>query len=397
MGAPDLFLRDVIQRAFPNIPDHEADQFISIGEFRSYPPGVVLCREGATENTFYIIVDGRVEVSKVINASESRILKPLERGDFFGEYALIHEAPRSASITTMEPTTVLEIRRDTFRNLLHNSASVSLAMVSVVSRRLRENNELSVEDLRLKAGELADAYQRLAEMDFARRQFLTAIAHELRTPLTSANGFLQVIRMGMLQPDEMREAIDTAAVNLQKIVSLVNDILFLQEMELILQEPEAMNIALAVKVAVNSQRKRAEESGVLLDYAAPDNLPAIQGDAKSLERVFAAMIENAVKFSPNGGDVNVSVAAVPGGVEVCIQDHGVGIPPESLPHIFNRFYHLDTVGEHIFGGLGIGLSIAHQVISQHGGSISVESEPNRGSTFTIFLPFHPPSSGNPAR
>ncbi len=390
MGEPDLFLREVIQRAFPDIPDTEADKFLSIGEFRSYPPGAVLCHEGSIESTFYILVDGKVQVSKVINASENRILKPLERGDFFGEYALIHEAPRMASIITLEPTTVLEIRREIFRNLLHNNASVSLAMVSVVSRRLQENNELSVEDLRLKAGELAAAYQRLAEMDFARREFLSAIAHELRTPLTSANGFLQAIKLGMLNEADFNTAIERATLNLQEIVSLVNDILFLQEMDLILQAAENLNIGRVVRVAVNSQRTEAEQNHVHLQYDEPAHLPQIKGDARSLERVFSAMIENAIKFSPDGGDVLVTLASVPVGVQVQIQDHGVGIPEESQARIFNRFFHLDTVGDHMFGGLGLGLSIAHQVIEQHGGAITVDSKLGRGSTFTIMLPFEPP-------
>src|SRR5690606_5688647 len=110
------------------------------------------------------------------------------------------------------------------------------AMVSEISRRLRSNDQMAVDDLRLRASELADAYQKLAEQDFARREFLTNIAHELRTPLMAASGFLQMLQSGAMSGNQISTAIETVSRNVQQIVTLVNDILFLQEMELVLPE-----------------------------------------------------------------------------------------------------------------------------------------------------------------
>ncbi len=376
---------DVLRRAFPGYPKSEAEEMISAGKVREYPPDTVLCHEGAIESTFYIILDGEVQVTKFINDAEARFLKYLEPGDFFGEMALIQNSPRSATVMTKVPTTVLEINKEAFTDLFKRSTSVSLALAREVSRRLRENNEMAIEDLRIKAKELADAYQQLAELDYARREFLTTIAHELRTPLTAANGFLQVIRMGKLQEESSNAALDTVTRNIQDIITLTNDILFLQEMDLILPEFQMTDVGGLVAHAVEQERTRAERNGVGFIINIAPNIPAISADSKSLERAIIAILDNAIKFSPEGGDVIIDVGHADSHVWVTVTDHGVGIPHEMMPRIFERFFHMDQVGVHMFRGLGLGLSIARQVIEQHGGMIDVKSTLGKGSTFTIWL------------
>jgi len=376
---------DVLRRAFPGIPESEAEEMISAGKVREYPPDTVLCHKGAIESTFYIILDGEVQVTKFINDAEARFLKYLEPGDFFGEMALIQNSPRSATVMTKVPTTVLEINKEAFTVLFKRSTSVSLALAREVSRRLRENNEMAIEDLRIKAKELADAYQQLAELDYARREFLTTIAHELRTPLTAASGFLQVIRMGELQEESSNAALDTVTRNIQDIITLTNDILFLQEMDLILPEFQMTDVGGLVAHAVEQERTRAERNGVGFIINIAPNIPAISADPKSLERAIIAILDNAIKFSPEGGDVIIDVGHADSHVWVTVTDHGVGIPHEMMPRIFERFFHMDQVGVHMFRGLGLGLSIARQVIEQHGGMIEVKSTLGKGSTFTIWL------------
>lgn len=378
-------LRQVIQNAFPDISDHEANELIAIGEVRVYAPDTVLCREGNIEDTFYIILEGEVLVSKIINQIREHPVNPLRKGDFFGEYALIHDAPRTATVITAHPTTVLEIRRTDFNHLLKQSSSMAIAMVRHVSRRLQENDQMAIEDLRLKAGELAVAYQRLAEMEYARREFLTSVAHELRTPLTSASGFLQLIQLGILQGEDLDDGLNKIGNNLQRIIVLVNDILFLQEMDLILQAPKSMDVIEMVTDTVENLQPHAKKQNVRIALEVDDTIPHVMGDRDSLERGLKAILENAIKFSPNGGDVNVFLCQTPTEVLICVEDHGVGIAEDVKPHIFNRFFHLDQIGDHVFDGLGLGLSIAHQVVEQHEGTLTVESEEGKGSTFTITL------------
>ncbi len=376
---------EIIQRAFPGIHDREAEELSKSGKISTYPIHTVLCRENAIEDIFYIVLDGEVQVTKSINDSETRLMKTLKAGDFFGEMALIHNAPRAATITTITPVTVLEINKETFNSLLWKNSNVSMAMVKEMSRRLRENDAMAIEDLRLKARELADAYQQLAELEYARSEFLTTIAHELRTPLTAASGFLQIIRLGIVQGEGLNSALETVSRNIQEIISLVNNILFLQEMEMILPEFQPTDIGAVVASAIEQQRSHAKRNQVGLSISIAPDIPRIPANAPGLERAITALLDNAIKFSPDGGEVRISLNASAGRVCVSVSDTGVGIPDDALPQIFDRFFHIEQLSGHLFRGVGLGLSVARQVIEQHGGVIEVQSELGKGSTFQILL------------
>ena len=224
----------------------------------NYPAGTILCHENAIEDTFYLILEGEVEVTKVINNNETRLLKKLAAGDFFGEMALIHNAPRAATVKALTPLIGLEIHKDAFDQVLKNSSSVSLAMVREISRRLRENDELAIDDLRMRASELAEAYQKLAEQEVARRDFLTNVSHQLRTPLTAANGYLQMLQKGAIPPEKTTEIMELVTRNVQQIAGLVNDILFVQEMDLILEQFESVNLVDLVRQVANRQAGKIE-------------------------------------------------------------------------------------------------------------------------------------------
>lgn len=377
--------KDIIARAFPGISQLEIEELINRSQVRNYAKGIALTREGEIESKFYILLDGRVNVSKIINNTEQRNLKELEAGDFFGEMALIHNAPRAASVTALEPVTVLEIDREDFDRVLRHSSSVAMAMVREISSRLRENDEMAIEDLQMRASELAQAYQKLAEQELARREFLTNVAHELRTPLMAASGFLQLIQQGLITPEKMPGAINTIARNIGQIITLVNNILFLQEMDLILPKFQPVDMGLIAREVVNSYQEKAAANLVMLNLEVAPQLPSTSGDPKTLERALAALVDNAIKFSPNGGQVTVSVHESDGTVVVDVIDNGIGIEKERISRIFDRFYHLERSGDNLFDGIGLGLAITQQVIKQHNGRLTVESEPGKGSTFSIHL------------
>jgi signal transduction histidine kinase len=376
----------IIPRAFPGISPAEVEELISNCKINSYAAGDILCRENNLEHTFYMILDGEAEVSKSVNNAESRLLKTLSAGDFFGEMALIHNAPRAATVTAKTALVVLELNKEGFQRVLQRSSSVAMAMVKEISNRLRQNDEMAIEDLRLRAGELAEAYQKLAEQDLARREFLTNVAHELRTPLMAASGYLQILQKGMLSGDKLNDVLATISRNVGQIVTLVNDILFLQEIELVFPEFQPVDMSVLAAAVVEKYEKKAGERRVRLKLKGEKGIPQVTGDPKSLERALICLVDNAVKFSPRGGDVEIRFSAQSDFLQVAVEDHGIGIAPEVRPRIFDRFYHLEQSGDDLFGGLGIGLSISRQVIEQHRGRLEVESTPGRGSTFTMFLP-----------
>jgi signal transduction histidine kinase len=375
----------VIPRAFPGIRPDEIEELIANSQVRSYVPGAVLCRENEIEDRFYMILEGEVEVTKNINNTESRLLKTLAPGDFFGEMALIHNAPRAATVTAKTELTTLELNKAAFDRVLLKSTSIAMAMVSEISNRLRQNDQLAVDDLRMRASELAEAYQKLAEQELARREFLTNIAHELRNPLMVANGNLQILQKGILKGEQLAAGIDTVARNVQQIVTLVNDILFLQEMDLVLPDFQAVDMNEVGYIVIGKYAASAHEHGVGLHLTPYPNLPPVSGDAKSLERALMALVDNAIKFSPRGGDVKINLSVSGEKILVSVEDRGIGIPKENLPRVFDRFYHLERSGDDLFSGIGLGLAITRQVIEQHQGSLDVVSTPGKGSTFTLTL------------
>lgn len=375
----------IIPRAFPGITVDEVEELVSHSRVSHYPAGAVLCREDEIETTFYMILEGEVEVTKDINKSEARLLKTLRAGDFFGEMGIIHNAPRAATVTAKTDLVVLELDKEAFDRVLKRSPSVSLALVREISGRLRENDEMAIEDLRLRARELAQAYQKLAEQEVARREFLTHIAHELRTPLMAASGYLHILQTHSLPPKQQEDVIMTIARNVQQITTLVNDILFLQELDLLLPEFTAVNMSQIASHIVEAYQQQAAAHKIHLKLKVERKLPPVCGDARSLERALTALVDNAIKFSPNGGAVEIRLERAGDQIQVAVQDHGIGIPEATLPRIFDRFYHLDKQGDELFRGIGLGLAITRQVIQQHRGKLEVESRPGQGSTFTMRL------------
>jgi signal transduction histidine kinase len=377
--------KEIIPKAFPGISQLEIDELVARSKVSNYPGGITLCREGATESKFYILLDGQVNVTKTINNVEQKQLKTLDAGDFFGEMAIIHNAPRAASVTTAGPATVMEIDKENFDRVLQRSSSISMAMVREISNRLRENDEMAIVDLKIRAAELAEAYQKLAEQELARREFLTNIAHELRTPLMAAGGFLQLMQKGMITQEKISPTIDTVARNIQQITTLVNDILFLQEMDLILPKFQPVNLQLLAEDVAEKYQDKAAGNLITIHIEVPQNLPMVSGDPKSLERALIALTDNAVKFSPHGGQIKIRLHEEDNFVVLDVIDQGIGIETAQIPKIFDRFYHLERSDDQLFSGVGLGLAITNQVIKQHNGRLSVQSEPGKGSTFTVRL------------
>ncbi len=375
----------IIPRAFPGIKPGEVEEIIANSRIKTYPPQSVICREDAIEHTFYMILEGKFEVTKTINHSDKRYLKTLSAGDFFGEMALIHNAPRAATVTSLTEAILLELDDEGFNRVLKHSSSVAMAMVGEISHRLRQNDEMAIEDLRMRAAELADAYQKLAEQELARREFLSNITHELRTPLMIASGYLHALNKGMLTKEQLATSMETITRNVDQIVMLTNDILFLQEMDMVLPEFQSLNMVEVVDKVINKYKDKAQARQITLTKTGESNISNVQGDAKSLERAVTALVDNAVKFSKPGGDVEISFTEQGNQVSISVLDHGIGIDPEIRSRIFDRFFHLEKNGDELYSGVGIGLSITRQVIRQHKGSLDVESTPDKGSKFTITL------------
>ncbi len=377
---------EVLHNAFPSLSEDTLTFVAYQAREIRVAPGDRICEEGESGDAFYLILSGRVQVSKFLELGTQHLLHELYPGQFFGELALIEDAPRVASIDALEETTLLAITKDDFQELLNAHPEIAVPITRAVSARLRESDQRAIDELRQKNDELAQAYLALQDTMQRKSDFLTVVAHELRTPLTAIKGYGHFMRLGTLQGENLDRAVQAIVNNTDAIVRLINNILFLQELELISPTFEPVDVSTLINATLTTVRSRAASSNLTFQLNLPPDLPAVCADLDGVTQAIGALIDNAVKFSPNGGTIVITATTEEGLLRVSIQDPGVGIPPEQMYHIFDRYHHLETVGEHLFGGVGLGLPVAKQVMEQHNGNISVISELGVGSTFTLTIP-----------
>ena len=222
-----------------------------------------------------------------------------------------------------------------------------------------------------------------------RKEFVANVSHELRTPLTMIKGFLETLQDGAIT-DTVKgpEFLATIAKHVDQLTNLVSDLLELSRLESRAGLPRLTRVEIAgtlVKV-VDFMRPAAEKRRQALELSVNGGLPGVAGDPDYLERAVSNLIDNAIKYTPEGGKVRVSARAAGDEVVIEVVDSGIGIPPEDLPRIFERFYRVDKSRSREMGGTGLGLSIVKHVVQVHGGVVDVESEVGKGSTFRVRLP-----------
>lgn len=226
------------------------------------------------------------------------------------------------------------------------------------------------------------------EIDQMKSDFVATVSHELRTPLTSILGFSKtLLRTDASFPEESREAFLTEIVREgERLARLIEDVLSVSRIE-------AGNLRLDVKAVdvvpvVNQVVKNVSRLTSIHNFVinVPDALAPVIADADKLHQVLLNLVVNAAKYSPDGGDIVVSASQQPETIRLAVTDHGVGINPEHLPHIFERFYRAGPRGQRGATGTGLGLYVSKNLVEQMGGRIWVESEVGKGSTFYFELP-----------
>jgi signal transduction histidine kinase len=377
---------DVLRKAFPGLEGDGFDHLMAVACERVYPAEAVVIREEEVGQTFFIILQGQVEVTKQMDDQTERVLRQHGPGEFFGEMALIETLPRTATVRTLTSSTLLVISKDDFDTVLSQHPEMALTVMRKLTQRLRQADQKAITELRQKNEELARANRELQEQEQFRSEFLTTIAHELRTPLTSASGYLTLIADGRVEGDHAQHACNRSLRNVKRVVKLVNDILFLQEMDLILPEFRPVSLRELIGQVVGGRGQQAFEAGLSLRVQIEENLPQVMGDSEWLHRAIDALLDNAIKFSPNGGEISIGAAYQSGQVQLAISDQGVGMPADQMDRVFERFQRIQQAGPHLFGGVGLGLPLVKQVVEQHGGTIEVHTVEGQGSTFILSLP-----------
>jgi signal transduction histidine kinase/DNA-binding response OmpR family regulator len=277
------------------------------------------------------------------------------------------------------------------------------AMLYSNAQRHASELQLEITERKQAEGERAQLLVReqaaRAEAEQANRtkdEFLATLSHELRTPLSAILGWSHLVRSGKLDEPQMSRAIETIERNARSQSQLIDDLLDVSRIITgkLQIEPRAVDLCGVIEAASDAVRPALEAKAINFESVINSEDCLVLGDPNRLQQIFWNLFSNAVKFTPEKGNVRVAVTRVESAIRVSVSDTGIGITREFLPYIFDRFRQADGSTTRVHGGLGLGLSIVKHLVQLHHGSVEVESHgKDQGSTFTVVLP---PVSAAPA-
>ena len=230
----------------------------------------------------------------------------------------------------------------------------------------------------------------IRKLEQLRREFVANVSHELRTPLTSIKGFIETLLTGTIQdPDRSAKFLRIMEEDADRLTRLIDDLLELSQLESkeITLKPEPVDLKEAVDKVVGLLDSRLKGKKITVqNHAWMDGMYRVTADPDKLKQILMNLLDNAIKFNREGGQINVRAAQSGERVKISVEDTGLGIPSEAIPRIFERFFTVDKARSRELGGTGLGLAIVKHIVEAHGGAVSCESELGQGSTFSFTLP-----------
>ena len=381
------FLRRVY--FFKDLDDDEIHLVAGSCAEEEYSPGDILFVEGSTADRFYIVIEGRVEVWKNFYDPKPDLLAVHGPGHFFGEMALIDELPRSATVVAKDPIRVLYLYRDDFRRLIKERSSIALSVMTAISFMVRSSNELFVEDLRKRNGELERAYGELEKVQSDRLRterlstlgkFSSLILHDIRNPLSILKGQLQLMELHLADPEKVKTHIKSSLAEVGRLERLASEFLDYSRGEIRLDIAPTTPARLLERVA-DSLKERLSGAGIQIALDLAWNEPILLDEERILRAVHN-VADNARKaMYPKGGILTMASLREGERLVLAISDTGEGMTKELLSHLFEPFYSASGMG-----GTGLGMLIVKNIVEAHGGTVSLESEPGKGTKVRLFLP-----------
>jgi len=296
-------------------------------------------------------------------------------------------------IETSQPVEELEFQSETFFQKKGEKLWFALTIKPVIVDE-RKHVVVCLNDITDR--KLAE--EKLAESMALKQQFISTVSHELRTPLTSIREGLNIVLEGVagkLKPKQ-REFLELSKRNVDRLSMLINDVLDFQKLEAGRMRFDFVysNMAETINEAIETMRLMAKNGKVEMTVKIEPEVGIMLFDHNRIMQVLTNLLSNAIKFTPAGGKVSLCAGLSNDVVFITVSDTGMGIPKEDLKKVFERFYRVKRPGKEI-AGTGLGLPIVAQIINNHNGTISVESELNKGTSFTITLPKKGPHDSSP--
>jgi len=262
---------------------------------------------------------------------------------------------------------------------------------STVARIVQQS--IAEDSLRESTRKIEAQNIQLQKLDKIKSDFLNITSHELRTPMSAIKGYTQMVfkqKLGQIT-EEQQQALTVVLRNTDRLDNLIRDILDVSRLESGTMKfvPEKTNPGKMIKEAIETMQPTAELKNIKISTEIENDVPEMMVDPERIKQVIINIVNNAIKFSPNGSIINVRTKREKDTVLFVIQDFGRGIPKDKQEKIFEIFYQVDSGMDRKFGGAGLGLAISRGIVLSHGGNIWVESEPDKGSTFRFALPITP--------
>jgi PAS domain S-box-containing protein len=265
------------------------------------------------------------------------------------------------------------------------------AAIAIDNARLYEAAQQAAEERKQLLESERHARAEAERASAMKDEFLATLSHELRTPLSAILGWSQILRLRHA-PGELEQGLETIERNARVQTQLIEDLLDMSriasgKLRLDMQQLQPASL---LEAAIETVQPAATAKGIRLEKTLDASAGPVSGDPNRLQQVVWNLLSNAIKFTPRGGHVHVGLARVNSSVAISVSDSGIGIKPEFLPNVFDRFRQADSSTTRVHGGLGLGLSIVKRLVELHGGSVRVESEgEGRGATFMVLLPCAP--------
>lgn len=264
-------------------------------------------------------------------------------------------------------------------------------LASGIVERLREGERqlyLANASCELRAAELAELNRRLQELDRTRTLFIRLVTHELRAPVAAIQSYLQLILQGYVPEERLHEILSKAEQRARDQLDLIADLLDLARLGEPLDEAktEPVDIAAVLQDILDMMQARLQDRAQRLQVDVQSNLPTVQAKEEHVRQVWVNLISNAIKYTPEGGDITVKLWQEEDGVHGLVRDTGIGISPEEQAHVFENFYRTEAAKAMARHGTGLGLSIVRGIMERYGGRIWLESEVGKGTTFFFVLP-----------
>lgn len=356
-------------KPFRNLNQAELNALRQIAQERTFSAGQEIFEEGEAGDGVYVVKEGLVEISVRVGQNTQRVFAQIGPGELFGEMAVLEVKPRSATVTAAKDTVVDFIPRDGLLDMVQRSPELSLELMRLISRRLREFNQKYVQEI-LQA-------ERLAVLG----RFARSIVHDLKNPLNIIGITAEMASAGQAPPEMLQKSAVTIRTQVDRISEMISEILDFTQGSRADYVLGLLDYDKFVSQVLEEIRPEVELRGSQLIVDGP--LPSVRLplDPKRVRRVFFNLVHNATDAMPGGGKVYFRFRIDGSEVITEIEDTGPGIAPEIADRLFELF---TTFGK--THGTGLGLSICRKTIEDHQGRIWAGNQPGRGAVFSFALP-----------